>query len=196
MLNRHQWADKEYDLAWTVAVVSDRNPDDVVKAYGGDPSSPMDQATFEESWVPEDNFGEYFHVQILTHGGYVIAIEQNGWTGSIPEVARRASAGGRFFSVHWNVNGVYRIVQAAEGQVSALFDPMSANGPVELGEVRPAWASETVFEVDHLRSTCLHVMEQQTGLAFDRNWLDRRLPLYRIPPPRVLLAGIENAWIA
>jgi len=36
-------------------------------------------------------------------------------------------------------------------------------------------------------------MEQQTGLAFDQQWLFTPLLTYRIPDPDALLKGVEHA---
>lgn len=194
MLERYEWVDKEYDLVWTVGVVEGRTEADVVRAYGGDPGQPAEAKVFEEAWVPQDDFGDYFHVQTITHDRYVVALEPNGWVGSIPGIARRASAGGKFFSIFWNINGVYKVVQAMNGQVVACFDPMSVDGPPEPGEVRPPWIEGRRIEQDHIRSTCLSLIEERTGLVFDRAWLEIALPVYRLAAPRESLHGEDNAW--
>lgn len=195
MLERYEWVDKEYDLVWTVGVVEGRTEADVVRAYGGNPSQPAEPRVFEEAWVPQEHFGDYFHIQTLTHVRYVVAIEPNGWIGSIPEIARRASTGGRFLSVFWNINGNYKIVQAIDGQVVACFNPMSIDGLPERGELRPPWIEGRRIGLHHLRSTCLALVEEQTGLAFDRKWLDIKLPVYRAPAPRELLRDVDGAWL-
>ncbi|MDQ3579087.1 MAG: hypothetical protein M3443_16140 [Actinomycetota bacterium] len=62
-----------------------------------------------------------------------------------------------------------------------------------LDDVIPAWASSVDFGFAHLRATCLALVEAQTGVVFDRQWCDAKIPTYRIPDPDVLLVGVENA---
>lgn len=45
----------------------------------------------------EGHFYRYF--QVFKHKSKVVALENNSWSGTVPEIARRASAGGGHFSV-------------------------------------------------------------------------------------------------
>jgi hypothetical protein len=36
-------------------------------------------------------------------------------------------------------------------------------------------------------------LENQTGLMFDRRWLDTELPTYRVPDPDVLFKDVPHA---
>ncbi len=90
---KYEWIE-DVDLAWTLAVIQGHTVDEVVRTYRGEP---VGTATFEGSAVPEESIGDYFHVQVFRQGQHVLAIENNGWCGSSPTIARRASAdGGRF----------------------------------------------------------------------------------------------------
>lgn len=196
LATKYEWFDTAYDLSWTVAVIEGRAADDVVRVYGGDPEQPAGTWTYRQATVPETEFGHYFHVQTLTHDRYVVAIENNGWSGSIPEIARRASQGkARYLSVYWNVNGMSNITQAENGRVIAYFDPLyveEGEGPQD-GEIYPEWIKGLTIDAGHVRSTALALVEQQTGLAFDRSWLDTALPTYRIPDPDVMLRNVDGA---
>lgn len=190
LTEKYAWADEDENLAWTVAVIDGFDADEVIRIYGGDPAQPLGQWTFDDAWVPEDDFGEYFYVQVITHDGYVVAIEPNGWTGKVAEIARRASAdGGRFFSVYWNADGRWYIVQAINGAVTGSFD-VALRYPTDL---LPAWAVEVDFSTNNLGALCLALMEQQTGLVFDPAWLRDKLPTYRIPDPDVMLRDVDGA---
>jgi len=57
----------------------------------------------------------------------------------------------------------------------------------------PQWITGVTIDLDRLRSTALALMEQQTGLALDREWLNEKRPTYRIPDPDVMLKDVENA---
>jgi Family of unknown function (DUF6461) len=59
-------------------------------------------------------------------GGWVVAVENNGWQGSRPEVLRRVSAGRRAVSMFWNVESDARFSYAAAGEVVTAFDPVVA----------------------------------------------------------------------
>lgn len=193
LIERYSWIER-LDVVMTVAVIQGRTEQEVVSVYGGDPSRSAMMTFSEAEDAGSEEFGEYFHCQVFSHGHDVVALENNGWSGSIPEIARRASEdGGRFFSVFWNVNGVFRIVQAVDGQVVAWFDPMYGGERVGPADLIPEWISGLSLQTGHLRAASLALIEQQTGLAFDRRLLNTRLPTYRIPDPDVMLNDVENA---
>ncbi len=193
LAERYAWFDQARDMDMTLAVITSRSGSEVVSLYGGDPAEPVGMVPFQQAFVSEEDFGRYFHLQVKNLDGYVVAIEPNGWSGNIPEIARRASvAGGQFFSVYWSPSAS-GVLQAIDGTVTASFDPVLLD-PTSAFDVNPAWASETDFaRVDRLRSTCLAFLEQQTGLAVERAWFDEPLPTYRIPDPDELLKDVNDA---
>ena len=67
--------------------------------------------------------------------------------------------------------------------------------PAGANDILPGWVGDNDFPIEHLKSSCLAAMEQQTGLAFDRAWLERKLSTYRIPDPDGMLKDVENAWL-
>ncbi|MGH3759887.1 DUF6461 domain-containing protein [Actinophytocola sp.] len=194
LIDKYAWI-QEYDtLAWTVAVIQGRTEPDVIAVYGGDPAESLESRPFDDAIVPDEDFGTWFYLQTVTADTAVVAIENNGWTGTVPEIARRATAaGGRFCSVHWNVEGRWRIVQANDGQVTACFDVSMAADGMDTFDKLPAWLDDADLSDDSLDATCLAILEQQTGLAFEPSWLTVPLPTYRIPDPDVLLKDVENA---
>jgi hypothetical protein len=187
---KYDWI-KHLDVVLTLAVVSGHTTDDVVRIYGGNPAEPRLMTTVEAEDAALDDAG-YAYMQVFENHGAVVLLENNSWSGTIPEIARRASRGGRFVSVHWDVNGAFQVVEAVDGQVVAFFDPMrvEANDP---GEVRPAWLHEMHFEPGQLRTACLALVERQSGLVFEQEWLVKKLPTFRIPDPDGLLRDVEVA---
>ncbi|MGX7824521.1 DUF6461 domain-containing protein [Actinokineospora sp. 24-640] len=184
LIGRYDWV-RGLDIVLTFAVVVGSSADDVVRVYGGDPAERLSLTMAEaEDAALDDEGGFYF--QVFQHGTSVVAVENNGWSGTVPEVARRASAGGRFLSVHWNANGLFRVTEAVNGAVTAYFEPGSGPAP---DDVVPGWASSVGSD----RATCLALVEAETGVAFDRRWYEARLPTYRIPDPDELFAGVEDA---
>lgn len=185
--------------AWTVSVIEGRTPEKVISAYGGDPEISVGKYTFDEARDLQGRGGPdalQFHLQIVHQDWHVVAIENNGWSGSVPEIARRCSVGGgRFFSVYWNVNAFGTVCQAIDGKVTAYFESLYpfAPEPAQPGEVRPRWAIGPECDPELAWQTCLALMERETGFAFQRNWVKIKLPTYRIPDPDAMLRGVDNA---
>lgn len=196
LIDRYRWVDDpDLDLAWTVATITGRTADEVVQTYGGDPADPVGELTYEGAGVPYDDFGKYFHLQILVPDGHVVAIENNGWSGTLPETGRRASANGAaFFSVYWSPSAD-RLMQAVDGTVTAYFNPLRYDPADDRFDVYPAWAAGAGLEHDGTDAgpICMALMEQQTGLAFQPEWLDLALPTYRIPDPHALFRDVPGA---
>jgi hypothetical protein len=194
LARRYRWADEDIDLAWTVAVIEGLAADDVIRVYGGDPGQPAGACTFAQlADVQGDIDAPQHHLQVIVHNGLVCVVEWHGWTGTLPEIARRCSVGGRFFAVHWSLSSNPRINQAVDGRVVAYFEMFAGDKPYA-GEPAPAWITDGVsVDVDAMRSTALALMEQQTGLAFDRRWLDQVRPAYRVPDPDLLFRDVPGA---
>ncbi len=181
-VRRYSWADEDTNLAWTLAVITDRTPAEVIDAYGGDPNQTPEVLPFAEAQVSPDELGACSLVQLREADGQVVAIENNGWRGKANEVAVRASTcGADYISVFWNLNANYKLTAAANGKLTASFDPLTVQHPAPIGEIYPDWINEVVFTDEELPAILLAVAEQQTGLAVDPAWLTDPLPTYRVP---------------
>ncbi|GLZ43204.1 DUF6461 domain-containing protein [Actinokineospora sp. NBRC 105648] len=195
LIEHYLWIeDPSLDLVWTIAVVRSTSVDRVVRTYGGDPSQPVEMTFQEAEADAAEQPGAYFNAQAFSAGHHVVVIENNGWSGSVPELGRRASVDdSHYFSFYHSHTG-NRVLQAVDGQVTACFDPMFVGYPAAQADLTPDWTAglEAEFE-KHYKATCLAVMEQQTSVAFDRAWLDEKLPTYRIPDPDVLFRNVDNA---
>jgi hypothetical protein len=191
---KYAWADEDYDLAWTVGIFENVAADAMVALYGGKPADKLGDMTFDDAMMRRNEcFDEYAVLQVKTDRHYAVAIEPNGWTGNVPEIARRASAdGGHFFSVYWSPSA-FQILEAKDGQVTASFDPNFIGLPGGANDLLPGWVGDDDFPLEHLKASCLAAMEQQTGLAFDRAWLNAKMATYRIPDPDEMLKDVDNA---
>ena len=181
-----------------MAVVEGRTADDVLCIYGGDPNNSIGEFTFAQLSHMKGRGEPYpieFNVILPYVDQHVVAVENDGYSGSIPEIARRCSAnGGRFFSVYWNVNAFGLMTQAVDGEVTAYFEHLYPFAPEpESNEIRPDWAIGPELDVTLAKQACLALMEQQTGLAFDPFWLNDARPAYRIPDPHSMLKDVEGA---
>ncbi|MPZ80625.1 MAG: hypothetical protein GEV28_09605 [Actinophytocola sp.] len=197
LIRKYGWVKDQQLEAWTVAVVEGRAIDEVLRIYGGDPAAPIGEVTFtgvDELRGPQLDHLE-FYLQVLTHNEHVVAIENNGWSGAFPEIARRCSAdGGRFFSVYWNVNAFGLVTQAIDGTVTANFEMIYPTAPeADQWERRPGWAIGPATDIEVVRQTCMAQLEQQTGVAVDPAWLRDAQPTYRIPDPYWLYRDVPDA---
>lgn len=180
------------DVVLTLSVVSGRTVDEIVSIYGGKPAEPELMTTVEAEDAQLDDEG-HAYVQAFEHKSTAILLENNSWTGTVPEIARRASSGeAHFISVHWNVNGAFQVVEAIDGKIMAFFDPMRV-GENDPGEVQPAWLDDVEFQPGHHRAACLALVERQSGIVFEQEWLVKKLPTFRIPDVDELLRGVEGA---
>ncbi|MGW4823094.1 hypothetical protein ACWEP4_29965 [Streptomyces sp. NPDC004227] len=102
LVARYAWADADEPDAYTFSVITGKTESEVIRAFGGDPgvSRLMTSAETASELAAQLYMEDYELLQVVTVDRCVIAIEW-GYHGSIPEVARRASAGGgEFFSVY------------------------------------------------------------------------------------------------
>lgn len=195
LMERYAWADDPaLDLTWCVSVIEGTDEATVVRVFGGDPTGPRPMTFREAEADAGEHFGEYTNLVVVCHDHHVVTMDSYGYSGTVPEIARRASTGrGKMFSFHADMNGNSRIVQAIDGRIVAFFEPLFVNNRDLSHPWRPEWVEDAEFRPGHVQAAALAVMEQQTGLAFDLAWLDEPRPTYHIPDPDELLKGVENA---
>ncbi|MFG1912912.1 DUF6461 domain-containing protein [Kribbella sp. NPDC048928] len=166
----------------------------LLEAYGAEAA--LGEHTFREaSELQLETFPDHltFHLQLRQVGDFTVLLESNGWTGSIPEVARRCSVGGHFFSVYWNQNTDGQLTEAKDGRITARFNSVTAYYPYEVQfDTRPAWAIGPRPEPGTDVPLCLAHLEAQTGVAFQQTWLDEQMPTYRIKDPAV---AYPSPWV-
>ncbi|MFJ8965854.1 hypothetical protein ACIRG5_41340 [Lentzea sp. NPDC102401] len=178
------------DVVLTLSVVSGRTVEEVVGIFGGNTAEPQLMTTIEAEDAQLDD--DHAYVQAFEHKSTAILLENNSWTGTVPEIARRASANeAHYIAVHWNVNGAFQVVEAIDGKIMAFFDPMRV-GENDPGEVQPAWLDDVSFQPGHHRTACLALVERQSGIVFEQEWLVKKLPTFRIPDVDELLRGVEG----
>lgn len=117
-------------FAWTVdteatciAVVGGCTEEELIDRYGGDPSTAF-PATLDQAWDLAAAGGPVLFVRSVR--GLVVAVEDNGWQGTRPEVLREVTAGGgRMISVFWNVNALSEVNLAENGVPRVSFEGLS-----------------------------------------------------------------------
>jgi hypothetical protein len=195
LIGKYTWV-KEIE-AWTVSVMPRRPVEEVVQIYGRDQAEPMGELAFADM---EHHRGSDLRrvepfVQVLHHDEHTVTLENAGWSGSLPEIARRCSAGGGwFFSVSWNIHAAGMVTQAVDGTIVAYFESLFSIEPEPRGgDRRPEWAIGPEVEPELAWQVCMAQLEQQTGVAVEKTWLDEPYPTYRIPEPYWLYRDVEGA---
>jgi hypothetical protein len=182
---------------WTVSVMRRRVIDDVVQVFGRGMAVSMGDVTFTELdrlRGPDPARVELF-VQLLTRDDYTVTLEHNGWSGSLPEIARRCSADdGWFFSVCWNLHAAGMTTQAVDGAITASFESVFPIEPGPRGgDLRPEWAIGPAIESSLTWQVCMAHLEHQTGVEIEQRWLHEPYPTYRIPEPHWLYRDVDGA---
>lgn len=168
-----RWIKEDRYEGLTISVVEGISENELIRLYGGDPNMSQPRL-FDDAMgylgvtgIDED----VFYVQTLTVGSQVVAIENNGWTGSVCEIARRATAnGGRFMSVYWcdaNVND--SLIYAENGVVTAYFAGRSCSGKYHVGPTMPDWFADHDTE-QRDRQQWLTLITKATGVTVDQAW--------------------------
>ncbi|MFD3436860.1 DUF6461 domain-containing protein [Streptomyces sp. NPDC058685] len=199
LVAKYAWADEEAPEAYTFSVISGKTEDEVIRAFGGDPAVSR-MMTFDETADEQARhlYEDHELLRVVTVGAHVIGIEW-GYHGSLPEIARRASAGGgRFFSFHRDANARYRILHALDGRVDVMFDPFvleDAAWSDPRPEV-PVWAEGVTFRMETLSAESFALMERVMGVAVDPGWMNTALRTVLLASPAPLFNNPEAAWPA
>ncbi|MFI6085564.1 DUF6461 domain-containing protein [Streptomyces sp. NPDC051217] len=198
LVARYAWADTDAPEAYTFSVVAGKSEDDVIRAFGGDPGESRLMTFTEAADEQADHlYEDYELLRVVTVKEHVVAIEW-GYHGSLPEIARRASAdGGEFFSVHRDVNARHQVIRAVDGRVDGAFDPFELEDLDWLDprpEV-PAWAEDVAFHMDRICAESFALMERTTGLASDPAWIGTPLRTVRLAAPGELFGGPDSTWL-
>lgn len=107
--------------AATVTVVTGSTCDQVLRAFGADPSRPEPIDTIVHDLTLRGAINPW--ITALDTGDAVLVVEDNGFHGTNSEVLTAVSARGRAASMFWNVNAVTRLSFAEQGRLLASFEP-------------------------------------------------------------------------
>jgi hypothetical protein len=199
-LSRYEWVD-DHD-AMCVAVIRGRTPDEVIEAYGGEVGDAA-PATLDRAWDLGQHGDRVLFVGPV--GDQVLAVEDNGWQGSRPEVLRELSGDqAAALSVFWNVNADSQVALAVDGKLVTHFEVLSpeqrwGSDPDRLLPQLRAAGFRTDGDGDEVdddgTARALSVMAALTGVAVTREVLAgpfRAVLLTPLPedlPGRDALAG-------
>jgi hypothetical protein len=142
-----------------VTAATETTRQEVLVAFGADTGV---QVPIQDAY----GTGEEYFVSVVEVAGGVIAIEFNGYHGTLAEVLTPLSTGGLAASMFWNVNDDNAFGCARNGELLASVDMYDAEDPddVELpAELRPLFESAGSEDAD-LHAAGLALVEQFTGI--------------------------------
>ncbi|WP_261562111.1 DUF6461 domain-containing protein [Frankia tisae] len=153
--------------AATITVVAGADRDDVVRAFGADPRHRRSLVSLidlpdRDGWVA---------ALALPEAGVVVVAEDNGFTGSDPEVMRALSRLGPAASMFWNVNALTRLTLARAGDI-VVADELTASYPAG-PEAAPYLAGIDLTARQNWIAKGLLVVERFTGYGLRPGDLDR-----------------------
>lgn len=174
------------EQAFCFALIPDATPEEVLVAYGGDPTDPT------AFWGDDESIDLWPrpHVILIQVDAAIIAIENNQWEGVRPEVMRRLSKGRRAAGLYRNVNFVKRLALFDDGdeficdevdcheQIPPHLEAYFAGVDVEAEPVDGAPYETCGWSVANVTA-----MERYTGRRFDGP-----------PPPAGLLVHRIEPW--
>jgi hypothetical protein len=155
--------------AATVTVATGITVEDLLRAFGADPDEPEAISDIIDDLTDTGSIDPW--VAVLDTDDAILAVEYNGWQGSLEPVLHAASTGGRAASMYWNVNAVTRLSFAEHGQILASFEPW---GTIDTGPAVAAALSGVDFTATGDRpGKGLVAVERFTGRGLTADDLDR-----------------------
>ena len=188
------WLEDYFDDAACLTVVVGKDEAAVLHDLGADRTATVamgDAVSFDED--EEGSNGPSF-VSVIAVPGGVLAVEFNGYQGSLSEVVAALSSGGRAASMFWNVNDDNAFTCARQGELVATVDMYDAEEPdsVDLpDELMTLFASAEDGDAD-LHALGLAMVEQFTGIRITPEQIASLDAAYPVPGTRCVSLGRDQ----
>jgi hypothetical protein len=196
--------------AFCITLVRGLDEGEVLRRFGGERSQPRALTAGEAGELSGSFHAGYPQIILATRSaGWAVAVEDNGWEGSRPEVLRALSGGTQAVSVYRNVNALGYFSDAVDGEVLVQFELLfpqrrwGSQPDLLLPQMRgvgldPDWHEPPYGEVD---TAALALAERVTGVHLDRSMLDGPLLAAEVAPllgdpPASFFSGGEDAELA
>jgi Family of unknown function (DUF6461) len=185
------FADHWLRQAFCFSLVRGLDEAEVLRRLGGERSQPRTHTLGEAAELSGSFHAGYPKLVLAAKvGSWVVAVEDNGWEGTRPEVLRVLSRGTRAVSVYRNVNAHGRFSYAVDGTVLVGFEPLFPQrrwgsqpdlllGPMRAVALDPDWAQPPYGRVD---LAALALAERLTGVHLDAAILDGPLVTAEVTP--------------
>jgi hypothetical protein len=183
--------------AFCLSLVRGLDEAELLRRLGGERSQPGTLTLAEAGELAGSFHAGYPQIILAAKAdGWSVAVENNGWEGSRPEVLRALSQGTQAASVYQNVNALRSFNYAVDGEVLVTFEPLfpeqrwGSQPDLLLPQMRavgldPDWREPPYGDVD---TAALALAERVTGVHLDPTLLDGPLvgaeitPLLNDPP--------------
>jgi Family of unknown function (DUF6461) len=196
--------------AFCITLVRGLDAVQVLRRLGGERSQPRTLTVGEAGELSGSFHAGYPQIVLVARaGGWAVAVEDNGWEGSRPEVLRVLSRGSQAVSVYRNVNAMGYFSDAVDGEVLVHFELLfprrrwGSRPDLLLPQMRavgldPDWQEPPYGEVD---TAALALAERVTGQHLDPRMLEGPLPTAEIAPllddpPASFFLGREDTTLA
>ncbi|MGW4641777.1 DUF6461 domain-containing protein [Sphaerisporangium sp. NPDC004334] len=172
----------ETGICWTVVVADDGKPLTLTeigeRVSGGVSHELHEAARFEDDYSDDGAWA----VLVGQSGSATELFEYNGFHSVCPPVLPRLSAGGRAYSVYWNVNATNHVGFAADGEMLLMLDAMYPERWVH--EPNLSRWPELMAMAPHFRwrrgkswrAAALATIELTTGARLSLEWLEQERP--------------------
>jgi hypothetical protein len=196
--------------AFCLSLVRGLDEAELLRRLGGERSQPGTLTLAEAGELAGSFHAGYPQIILAAKAdGWSVAVENNGWEGSRPEVLRALSQGTQAVSVYQNVNALRSFNHAVDGEVLVTFEPLfpeqrwGSQPDLLLPQMRavgldPDRQEPPYGEVD---TAAMALAERLTGVHLDPTLLDGPLrgaeitPLLDDPPVSLSLRG-DDAELA
>jgi hypothetical protein len=111
--------------AFCITLVRGADGAEVLRRFGGEQGQ-LRTLTLGEAGELSGSFQAGYPQLVLAarSGGWTVAVEDNGWEGTRPEVLRALSRGTRAVSVYRNINALSLFSLAVDGALVVQFEPL------------------------------------------------------------------------
>lgn len=177
----YKWVlDDGVGVACCITVVAGIGPDEVLRRFGADTSRTLNLGIEAED---TEAYGQ--SVAVVAVPGGTVAVEPNGFQGSLEKVLRRVACDSVAASVFWNVNDDNSFVAVRDGAVVVQVDMYDF-----LDAVDPEVLDDLDLPAD-LRALCLQAAEVDevpwpTGLAMAETFTGVAIPRDAVVEPTAL----------
>src|SRR6266536_1885952 len=114
---------KDDDWVFCFSLVRGLDQVEVLRRFGGERNQPRTLTLGEAGHLSGSFHAGYPQLILVTKaGGWSVAVEDNGWEGTRPEVLRALSRGTRAVSVHSTVGALGHFNYAVDGEVLVSFE--------------------------------------------------------------------------
>lgn len=168
--------DSGADLDWVedyeavcVSLVQGMSPEEAVAKLTAGRARAFPTRVAAEDWVADSDDYDRNWIVAGRVGDWTFIWEDNGFQGSLEEVAARMSVRSPFVSVFWNVNAVEAFTYARDGHVVRQFDPYAHDDDAGTGDALPA---ESGLDWDDAEVSMLRLQAAITGEPIaNMSWL-------------------------